>query len=169
MRIESAFGFNGWSPVTPSPPPIYADRLSGAFINRAPVRQTRAEDAGKPQKQDPRLTAATEKIAIVLNALLRRAEIIRVGTNDFRLSWLIPHVPGDEALNLTIFYDTDTNLISYKDENGVVIPIGGGGGGSGTVLSFSFTDANGFTGVVTTPTTTPNLTLTLDEIDGGGA
>lgn len=37
---------------------------------------------------------------------------------------------------------------------------GSGGGGSGTVTSFSFTDANGFDGTVTNPTTTPNLTLT---------
>jgi len=36
---------------------------------------------------------------------------------------------------------------------------GGGGGGGGTVTDFSFTDANGFTGVVTNSTTTPNLTL----------
>lgn len=33
------------------------------------------------------------------------------------------------------------------------------GGGAGTVTSFSFTDANGFDGTVTNPTTTPNLTL----------
>lgn len=32
-------------------------------------------------------------------------------------------------------------------------------GGAGTVTSFSFTDANGFAGTVTNPTTTPNLTL----------
>lgn len=35
----------------------------------------------------------------------------------------------------------------------------GGGGGTGTVTSFSFTDANGFSGTVTNPTTTPDLTL----------
>lgn len=34
------------------------------------------------------------------------------------------------------------------------------GAGTGTVTSFSFTDANGFDGTVTNPTTTPNLTLT---------
>lgn len=34
-----------------------------------------------------------------------------------------------------------------------------GGGGGGTVTSFSFTNANGFSGNVTNPTTTPNLTL----------
>ena len=36
---------------------------------------------------------------------------------------------------------------------------GGGGGGSGTVTTFSFTNANGFTGTVTNASTTPNLTL----------
>ncbi len=37
---------------------------------------------------------------------------------------------------------------------------GGGGGGGGTVTSVSFVDANGFTGTVANPTTTPALTLT---------
>jgi hypothetical protein len=36
--------------------------------------------------------------------------------------------------------------------------------GTGTVSSFSFTDANGISGVVTNPTTTPNLTLSLGAI-----
>ncbi len=43
----------------------------------------------------------------------------------------------------------------------------GGGGGSGSVTDFSFTDDATFTGVVTNPTTTPNLTLTLLIVDGG--
>lgn len=41
---------------------------------------------------------------------------------------------------------------------------GGGGGGSGTVTNFSFTNANGVSAVVTNPTTTPDLTLTLGAI-----
>ncbi len=36
----------------------------------------------------------------------------------------------------------------------------GGGPGSGTVTNFSFTNANGFSGTVTNPTTTPALSLT---------
>lgn len=39
-----------------------------------------------------------------------------------------------------------------------------GGGGSGTVVSFSFVDANGISGVVSNPTTNPSLTLTLGNI-----
>lgn len=34
-----------------------------------------------------------------------------------------------------------------------------GGGGGGSVMSFSFTDGNGFDGTVTNPTTNPNLSL----------
>lgn len=37
---------------------------------------------------------------------------------------------------------------------------GGGGGGSGTVTNFSIVNANGFSGSVSNPTTTPALTLT---------
>lgn len=38
-------------------------------------------------------------------------------------------------------------------------PIGGGGGGSGTVTSISVASANGFSGSVSNPTTTPAITL----------
>jgi hypothetical protein len=38
------------------------------------------------------------------------------------------------------------------------------GAGAGSVTNFSFTNANGISGVVTNPTTTPNLTLTLGAI-----
>lgn len=37
--------------------------------------------------------------------------------------------------------------------------------GTGTVTNFSFTDANGFDGTVTNPTTTPNLTLNTTVAD----
>lgn len=40
----------------------------------------------------------------------------------------------------------------------------GAGGGSGTVTTFGFTNANGVSGVVTNPTTTPNLTISLGAI-----
>lgn len=172
LRTEAAFGgVIGWSPVTPGPPPIYTARLGGQFINRAPVRLARPAEEGMPQKQDTRQTSNTERVSIVLNALLRRTEIIRVGVQDFRLSWIPPQFAGVDAPIGTLFLDTTTGLLSIKDINGVVIPIGGsgGGGGSGTVTSFSFTNANGFTGSVATATTTPNLTLTLGEVDGGGA
>lgn len=40
----------------------------------------------------------------------------------------------------------------------------GGGGGGGSVIGFTFTNANGIIGNVATPTTTPNLTLSLGAI-----
>ena len=39
-----------------------------------------------------------------------------------------------------------------------------GGAGGGSVVGFSFTNANGISGIVGTPTTTPNLTLSLGAI-----
>lgn len=45
------------------------------------------------------------------------------------------------------------------------VNVGLGGGGVGTVNSFSFTNANGFTGVVTNPTTIPNLTITQTSLN----
>lgn len=56
---------------------------------------------------------------------------------------------------------TKKSSVSY--DIGWVTPTGGGGGGSGTVTNFSFTNGNGFTGVVTNSTTTPTLSLTLQD------
>lgn len=47
---------------------------------------------------------------------------------------------------------------------GSVSPNGGGGGGSGTVESVSVTTANGVSGSVSSPTTTPSITLILGAI-----
>jgi len=46
---------------------------------------------------------------------------------------------------------------------------GSGGSGTGTVTSFSFTDGGGFTGTVLNPTTTPTLSLVLQDAAADGA
>lgn len=61
-----------------------------------------------------------------------------------------------------LLYAKDNGIFYSLDSAGVENPIGGGGGGS--VQSFAFTNANGITGVVANPTTTPALTLTLGNI-----
>lgn len=49
---------------------------------------------------------------------------------------------------------------SYNDGSGTInATVSGGGGGSGTVTSVSVASANGFTGSVANPTTTPAITL----------
>jgi hypothetical protein len=54
------------------------------------------------------------------------------------------------------------NAATYLDGSGHwTIPAGSGGGGSGTVTSMSVAPANGLTGTVTNPTTTPIITLTV--------
>lgn len=117
----------GWTPGTPGPPPIYTARLSNQFVTRAPVRLTRPDNDSMPVRQDSRQTRNTEQTSIIFNALLRRVEIIRVGPQDFRLSWIPPQFAGSDAPNGTLFLDTSTGLLSIKDVNGVVIPIGSGG------------------------------------------
>ena len=61
--------------------------------------------------------------------------------------------PGGTAVS-----DMEKILLNEIDSR-VSDTTGGGGGGSGTVTTFSFTNANGFTGTVTNASTTPNLTL----------
>lgn len=70
-----------------------------------------------------------------------------------------------------ILYATGTTTLAKLaiGVNGEVLTIVGGlpnwePATSGTVTSFSFTDANGVSGVVTNPTTTPDLTITLGNI-----
>lgn len=46
---------------------------------------------------------------------------------------------------------------------------GSGGSGTGTVTAFSFTDGGGFTGTVLNPTTTPTLSLVLQDAAADGA
>lgn len=136
---ETIGGIHGWTPATPGPPPLYADRNASTFIPRAPVRpylpsgyggSTAIDEQPKqqPRQQPRRQTRQGETVQIVLNGLLRNGDIIRYGSEDFRLSWLIPQVAGVDAPILTIFFDTTTGLISYKDDNGVIFPFGSGGG-----------------------------------------
>lgn len=135
--LSEQFGITDWNPWVPSPPPLTTNRLASTFIPRAPSRI--AQPAGQPGggqnpvQQDRRLTRQGETVQIVLNGLLRNGDIIRIGTQDFRLSWLIPHLAGADAPNLTIFYNTTTGFVSYKDENGVVFAFTGGGSGSGSI------------------------------------
>jgi len=75
------------------------------------------------------------------------------------------NITGDRGIylpTLTTGSSSDSSVVwnpTTKKLGFYVKPGGSGGGGSGTVTNFSFTNANGFTGVVTNATTTPNLTL----------
>ena len=133
--LSESSGIHGWTPVTPGPPPLYADRNASTFIPRAPVRLARPTGMGggeqsNPLQQDRRQTRQGETVQIVLNGLLRNGDIIRTSSQDFRLSWLVPRMAGSDAPVLTIFYDTSTGFVSYKDENGVVFAFSGSGSGS---------------------------------------
>jgi hypothetical protein len=67
-------------------------------------------------------------------------------------------------------FETDTKKMKMGDGSTdwasltYISTWGGGGGGSGTVTSVSVTTANGVSGSVATPTTTPAITLTLGAI-----
>ena len=80
--------------------------------------------------------------------LTTKGDIYTYSTTDTRLP------VGLNGLVLTADSSTPTGL-SWA---------AGGGGGGGSVVGFSFTNAHGIAGTVTTPTTTPNLTLTLGAI-----
>lgn len=136
LLSSDQFGFNNWAPWVPNPPPLTVDRLGGTFIPRAPVRLTQAPGQGTtssqgPLKQDPRMTRMTETVAMVINALVRNGDIYRSGGQDFAISYVIPQVAGVDAQIGQLFYDTTTDLVSWKDDNGVVIPVGTGVDGGG--------------------------------------
>ena len=130
--LSESSGIHGWTPVTPGPPPLYADRNASTFIPRAPVRLARPTGMGggeqsNPLQQDRRQTRQGETVQIVLNGLLRNGDIIRTSSQDFRLSWLPPRSEPSAAQARAIFYDTTTGYVSYMDDNGVVWPLGGSG------------------------------------------
>ena len=160
--------------------PLRAAARANLIVPRIPIRiqgikptgdtkRSNPADLQTAQKIDPRAVRASETVADIFGGLARTVSIIRIGNGN----WLIPVRPRelddeDNAFPNEIFFDTITLELKYKTSGGTVVVLyPQGGGGSGTVTSFSFTDANGFTGVVTNPTTTPNLTLTLDSVDGG--
>ena len=84
-----------------------------------------------------------------------------------------PSLTATEYYCLTLAYANSSDVaqiaIPYDVADGLYVRnyyagswsiwTGSSGGGSGTVTDFSFTNANGFTGVVTNSTTIPNLTL----------
>lgn len=72
----------------------------------------------------------------------------------------IPVLAGvTDDINLEI------RMLRVNPSNGRLLVSGdGGGGGSGTVTSVSVVTANGISGSVATPTTTPAITLTLGNI-----
>jgi len=84
------------------------------------------------------------------------------GTNGSTDS--IKHLPVDTSAaprNGDVLAFDSVNHKWYLTPNGT-------GGVGGSVTLFSFTPANGFTGVVTNATTTPNLTLTMQNaVDNG--
>lgn len=73
-----------------------------------------------------------------------------------------------EATSFVVSDNTFVRRLNYNNLKQTItqeilsqIPSGGGGGGGseGTVTSVNFTNANGFTGVVTSNSTTPNITI----------
>ena len=65
------------------------------------------------------------------------------------------------------FVNVNNQLYWYQNgtaDGNLVAFAGGGGGGSGTVTSVSVTTANGVSGTVTNPTTTPAISLSLGAI-----
>jgi hypothetical protein len=63
-----------------------------------------------------------------------------------------------------VFPDTNGNIVQVSAQNPLPTTGGGGGGGSGTVTSVSVATANGVSGSVANPTTTPSITITLGAI-----
>lgn len=79
---------------------------------------------------------------------------------------LLPQVAPTPIVGKSFLWmDSGTNTVRISQNGGAAADIGsGGGGGSGTVTSLSVTTANGISGSVANPTTTPAITLTLGAI-----
>lgn len=73
-------------------------------------------------------------------------------------------VPPAPTAGQVLFYAKTSGTFYSLNSAGIETPLGGGGGGSGTVTSVSVSSANGVSGVVANASTTPAITLTLDNI-----
>lgn len=83
--------------------------------------------------------------------------------------FVLPHIVGFRAVVTS--YSSGSITVVAAAANGVArnYPSGGGGGGSGTVTHLYGTNANGFTFSIANPTTTPNITLTMQDGVADGA
>lgn len=72
--------------------------------------------------------------------------------------------PSPPTSGKILFYAKTSGTFYAMNSVGVETPIGGGGGGSGTVTTLSVQTANGISGTVANPTTTPAITLSLGAI-----
>ncbi len=79
------------------------------------------------------MTRFTEAVSMVINALFDSGDIYQTSPQKFAISYIIPQVAGADAQIGQLFVDTTTGLVSIKDINGVVIPVGSGG-----AISFDF-------------------------------
>jgi hypothetical protein len=65
---------------------------------------------------------------------------------------------------LTLVAGSNVTITTDSSTDEITISATGGGGGGGSVTAFSFSDANGVDGTVINGTTTPNLTISLNDI-----
>lgn len=86
---------------------------------------------------------------------------------------MAPHVAGAATSSAVVVATCGTPPVTYtagqtfpltQDTTGTLCAQSGGGGGSGTVTSVSVVTANGVSGTVANPTTTPAITLVLGAI-----
>lgn len=132
---DDAFPESNWNPFVPNPPPLTTNRLKGRLIPRAPIRLDNpmqggqsGQGGGLPPKQDPRMTRFTEAVQMVINALFDSGDIYSTAPQKFAISYIIPQIPGSEAQLGQVFYNTDTGMVSWKDNNGVVFGFTSAGG-----------------------------------------
>ena len=85
--------------------------------------------------------------------------VIEVATGGSSITLQTNGTPNVNQTLLNLIQGTGINIVD-NGAGGITIS---SSGGSGTVTSFSFTDGNGFTGLVTNSTTTPTLALTLQD------
>lgn len=90
-------------------------------------------------------------------------QFISISSNASALNYMHGQVTSYSGTTLVVNVTDIGGSGTHADWNisvsGSQGPVGPGGGGSGTVTSVSVASANGFSGTVSSPTTTPNITM----------
>ena len=109
--------FPAW---VPSPSIFSNNRLAGRVVPRVPMRV--APEKGMPEKIDPRSVRFTEIVQEILNGLVTSGGIYKTN-NGWSIAYVPRQVTGPEAFVGELFFNTATNRVTFKDNDGVLRPL----------------------------------------------
>jgi len=157
-------GKDGYTPVKGKD--YYTQSEEEGLLLKTLARIRQPKDGETPMVDEDKIAELAanlirEKKLLGVNDVKGVREELSSYRNQMALKQAGQHGGGDTIV-------AGTNIQLTRNANGTTT-IAAVGAGTGSVTDFIFTDANGITGVVTTSTTTPTLTLDISGLDASNS